>query len=66
MYLSPLFEPQLSFGFLWDNLSVAPIYDNTRSRELLGLEYASSEDCVVSAVKSMLESGAVKLKEAKK
>lgn len=57
MYLTAIFEPRLTFGFLRRNLGHAPSFSNRRLREHLGVVPRSVKQSVIDTGRSIVEGG---------
>lgn len=57
VYASALVDPRINFAFLRRNLDVIRTLDNTRSRELLGIEYRPVAETIEDSATSFIELG---------
>jgi len=53
LYPIAIFEPQLSFAFLWSSLGITMTYDSSPSRDILGVRYTSLEEAIRAAGESI-------------
>jgi nucleoside-diphosphate-sugar epimerase len=57
MYLAPLVDKRLSFGFVRRNLGKQRVLSNDRARRELGLTFRPAEESIVATAQTLLDAG---------